>query len=136
MSVYKITSPSTDLVYYGSSTQPLQKRFMVHKCNFDCSSRQIIQFGDAQIELVETVEDIEQLRIRERFYIENYPCINIMVPGRKQKDYYQTIKKELSEKHKVKVICECGSSVRKSDLPRHCRTKKHKELVVINFSSV
>ena len=44
------------------------------------------------------------------------------------KEYYETNKEEIRDKAKVKVSCECGAIVRKSDITRHYKSKKH-----INF---
>ena len=46
----------------------------------------------------------------------------------KQKKYRETNKEEIRDKAKVKVSCECGTIVRKSDIARHYKSKKH-----INF---
>jgi hypothetical protein len=43
----------------------------------------------------------------------------------KKKQYRQDNKTEISEKKKIKVTCGCGSNLRKDDLSRHCKTKKH-----------
>jgi len=39
--------------------------------------------------------------------------------------YYEKNKTKINEQKKVKVTCECGGVVRKSDLARHRKTKKH-----------
>lgn len=48
------------------------------------------------------------------------------------KTYYKINKKILKEKSKnyknlnnIKIKCECGSTVNKLNIPRHCRSKKH-----------
>ena len=46
----------------------------------------------------------------------------------KRKEYYETNKEEILEKIKEKVRCECGSILRKSDMSRHQKSKKHQEL--------
>ena len=43
----------------------------------------------------------------------------------KIKQYYQNNKDKILEKNKEKITCACGSIVRKSDLSRHQKTKKH-----------
>ena len=48
------------------------------------------------------------------------------------KDYYKANKDEILENLKVKITCECGCIVNKSDIPRHKRTIKHQELMQIN----
>ena len=45
------------------------------------------------------------------------------------KQYREEHKEELAEKLKIKLICECGRELRKSDLKRHLKTNIHKELM-------
>jgi len=42
-----------------------------------------------------------------------------------QKKYNEVNKKNISEKKRVKMTCECGSVVRKTDIQRHYKSKKH-----------
>ena len=57
--IYLIRSPSRPDIdpYYGSTIRPLLYRFSTHKYDankrFDCSSKILIDCGDAIIELVE-----------------------------------------------------------------------------------
>ena len=104
-------------------------------------------------------ENREELLKREGFHIKNNECINRCVAGRtieewkednkehytqmrkqysesnkdyikqKSKDYYENDKKNINEKRKEQVDCVCGVSVRKSDIRRHERTKKHIEFI-------
>jgi hypothetical protein len=45
------------------------------------------------------------------------------------KQYYTDNKDKLLEQQKQKVKCECGCIIRKSDLSRHKKTKKHLKLM-------
>ena len=49
----------------------------------------------------------------------------------KKKQYYNDNKDKINEKKKVKVECECGSVVRKGDLTRHKKSKKHQNYINI-----
>ena len=42
-------------------------------------------------------------------------------------EYYVKNKDKIAEKAKEKVQCECGSEIRKSDLVRHKKSKKHQK---------
>tara|TARA_R100000935_G_scaffold58878_1_gene98942 strand:+ start:2992 stop:3552 length:561 start_codon:yes stop_codon:yes gene_type:complete len=55
--IYIVFSPFTDKVYIGSTYTTLVERFYGHKHNKDCSSKIIIEAGDADIKL-----------------LHNYPC--------------------------------------------------------------
>jgi hypothetical protein len=46
------------------------------------------------------------------------------------KKYYETNKEQILEKDKIKITCECGSIVRKSDLSTHKKSKKHKDFII------
>ena len=59
----------------------------------------------------------------KQYYIDNKQAIT-----EKNKEYYEKNRDKMSEKKKEKIICECGSKLRKSDLSQHLKTKKH-----INF---
>ena len=98
--IYKIISYSNpDLVYYGSTIQPLSKRMGLHRVNNRCSSKQIIELGDAKILLVEnySCNSKEELHRKEGEYILNNNCINKMVAGRTDKEWYQANKERQKE---------------------------------------
>ena len=152
MSVYKITDGK--LSYYGSTILPLKQRLSSHKCPSNLCETRHFNKDNMTIELVEAVEDEEQLKWRERYYIENNECVNIKIPiltkeeyrlnGLKAKKiYYQKNKELLRQKYKgfydknkvkykeQKIIpyhCECGSVIQTTEKKRHFKTKKH-----INF---
>ena len=92
--IYKIVSPShPELVYYGSTTQLLCKRMALHRQNFklnkSSSSKQILQYEDAIILLVENYvcNNRDELNKKEGEYILNNDCINKNIAGRTQKEY-------------------------------------------------
>jgi len=104
--IYKLTTiHNTDLVYYGSTVNPLSKRKNCHKYKFkngilDCSSIKLFELGieDVEITLVEYVNcsNKEELLKRERFYIENNNCVNKNIPiktleknNKFNKEYYK-----------------------------------------------
>tara|TARA_R110002012_G_scaffold2722_1_gene12903 strand:- start:223 stop:732 length:510 start_codon:yes stop_codon:yes gene_type:complete len=126
--------------------------------NKKCSSNILFQDGSIpKIELLEEVEfdDISVLRNREAYYIRNLECINKHIPGRTKKEwrdehkkdrknYYQNNKEKFQkknkkhyeankdiiiEKRKIKITCECGSHIRKSDFVKHCKSKKHQNFI-------
>jgi hypothetical protein len=66
--IYALRSPNIDKVYIGSTTVPLSKRLGQHKASKNtCTSKQIIDAGEAYIELVEACpcESKDQLNKRE-----------------------------------------------------------------------
>jgi len=99
--IYKIYSTDNKLNYYGLTTQNIQDRFkqhldnyiIQHKTNY-CTSDIIFQnytIDNIKIQIIEEFDDIplQNLRDRELYYIQNFPCVNIM--GKKKDshhDYY------------------------------------------------
>ena len=102
---------------------------------------------------------IEELRKREGFYIETINCVNRRVAGQTTKDYqnkhrerilsqrrerytnnkpmyaekaheyYLENAEKIKQSKAIKIICECGATIRKGDKPKHERTKRHLELL-------
>jgi hypothetical protein len=109
--IYCIKSSQTEEVYYGSTCQALNDRFRNHRIDFknnvNITSKQILQYEDAYIELVEEFpcNSKDELYIRERYYIENNLCVNKCIPGRTKKDsdkaYYEVNKEKIIERNKA-----------------------------------
>jgi len=73
--VYKISTPKTNKVYIGSTTQKLNRRFYNHKSAFnsgrcDCTSRELFELGECKIEALEVLYNItkRELAIKEQQY--------------------------------------------------------------------
>ncbi len=110
--IYKIVSEHTDLCYIGSTTNSLKHRFTNHKAKFnkpecDITSKEILKFSDAKIELVEDYPctNNDKLKLRERYYIENTNCCNKILPISTEKErhrnYYLKNKEQILEKTKA-----------------------------------
>ena len=111
--IYCIRSPHTEMVYYGSTIQPLYKRFHSHnkdmKRGVYCSSQEILKLGDSYIEWIEDFpcNSRKELNRREgQIQRENKQhCVNLCIAGRTQKEckkeYYEANKEVLSEKQKI-----------------------------------
>lgn len=162
--IYRIYSKShPDQQYFGSTIQRLTKRFTKHKSEHRLykidgsrkwySSFQILDYGDAVIELIEDFpcNNRDELNIREDYYIQNFNCINkcrahITEDEKKeyQTEYYeQNIEKikgylkeynkqnaEKIKKHKnEKFVCECGGKYTKAHKSKHFKTDKHQAYI-------
>jgi len=131
-SVYKITDGK--LVYYGSTTQLLNLRLSTHRTSTfnECETRQMNK-DDMTIELVEAVEDVKQLRWRERYYIENNECVNKhkrpIINREERLEYWKEYRKKNAETIKKKgqtpYFCECGCVINWDNKARHFKTPKH-----------
>ena len=82
--IYKLWSPSKNLVYYGSTTQSLSQRLGGHIRTYNynkiknLSSFLVLECEDYKIELVEDYpcNNLRQLLIKEGEYQKNNVCIN------------------------------------------------------------
>ena len=109
--VYRVNVNGSDLVYYGSTVQRLSKRLSQHRCSYKrwlnndyeyVTVFELLKLGDPYITLVEnfSCDSKEQLKSRERYYIENNPCVNKYVPGRTKAEYREDNRDQILEKNK------------------------------------
>ena len=116
--VYKLVCNTTGLVYYGSTCEPtLARRLHQHKNSYicekvkvKCTSTKVLENDNYGIFLVENYpcDNKDELRMRERFYIENNVCVNKCIPIRFKeekpllyKGHYERNKTERLENMKI-----------------------------------
>jgi hypothetical protein len=98
--IYKIVCNITNKTYYGSTEFVFlnfrlenhvrcYRLYKLGKRKYQ-TSFDVLENEDYQIELVEDVdfESKTDLLARERYYIENYECVNKVVPQRTRHEYY------------------------------------------------
>jgi hypothetical protein len=97
--IYKIVCNKTGLVYIGSTAQKyLSTRLAGHVSSYtyylkgkghNTSSYKVLEGGDFSILLIESCacSSKDELRAKERFYIESNVCINKNVPNRNMEEY-------------------------------------------------
>jgi hypothetical protein len=104
--IYKLVCNVTGEVYFGSTCVGLSQRLQKHKDCFRyggrCSSKQIIERGNYNIILCQECpcENKEQLKAFERKWIEENECINVQLPGRTKKEWYEKNRIEILKTHK------------------------------------
>lgn len=109
--IYKLVSYQTEKIYIGSTCCSLSKRKGQHKGDYKCwlngkcgymTSFDIVKCGDVDIILIEnfSCNDKNQLRARERHYIETLDCVNKRIPTRTKAEYYIDNKEEIRQKQK------------------------------------
>ena len=87
--IYNIVCNITGETYYGSTVQKICKRMNGHRNkNNECLSKQIIERGDYHYGLVEDYkcDNLEQLLMRERYYVDNNDCVNKVCPIRTKEE--------------------------------------------------
>ena len=118
--IYTVRSRSRrDLVYVGSTTQPLSKRMAMHRSVKNCSSKVIVDIGDSYIELIENFPcaDKYELGARENQHMRALVCVNKQSAvddcphGKTQSRCVECNGRGLCEHNRVRSACkECGGS--------------------------
>ena len=87
--IYAIRSHQTPLIYVGSTTQTLAQRMGKHRFIGRNTSKEIMKYEDAYIELVEhyPCDTKEELLKREGELIRSNDCVNKVVAGRTMREY-------------------------------------------------
>jgi hypothetical protein len=104
--IYKIVDNTNENIYIGSTSEPtLAKRlanhlrsykyYLTHKTHY-ISSFKIIENGDYEIVLLETYPCNlkDELKARERYYIETLNCVNKYIPTRTREEYREEHKED------------------------------------------
>jgi hypothetical protein len=107
--IYAIRSYQTDKFYIGSTCRTLPVRFGEHKREKKCCSKEIIQYEDAYIELIELFpcNSKEELNKKESEHIRTNNCVNKRTGIKTDKEkleyykqYYQEHTEHLKELQK------------------------------------
>jgi len=99
--IYRIICNKTGLQYIGSTTAKLCVRLSQHrtlrKADASGTSKLVLLNNDYQIILIEDFpcERKEQMLARERWYIENYDCVNKNIPLQTQTEWYNANRERL-----------------------------------------
>ena len=70
--IYKLWSIHTDKVYIGSTCNLLSKRFNEHKRKTDTTSRELLEYGEVKIELIESFSCNSEIREYQQKYRDNH----------------------------------------------------------------
>lgn len=126
--IYCIRSHQTDKIYIGSTCQDyLSRRFQEHKriSNTTTTSRIIIDYGDAYIELLENFPCATKQELHKRegelIRINKEICINIRIEGRSKKQYREENKEKI-EKRNRQISEENKEKIKERN--KQCREKE------------
>mgnify|MGYP002785599104 CR=1 FL=1 len=152
--IYRLVCNITGVEYIGHTVQPLSVRKAKHVNAYKrytggqhhyITSYKVMEHGDFDILLIEdySCDNIEQLKARERYWIEKTSeRVNKHIPCRTfaewqqvhkerlsdyQKQYRQDNKEHLSEYANQSVQCGCGSVTSNRNKSRHERCRKHQD---------
>jgi len=102
--IYKIENDKNDLIYYGSTTQPLCKRMVEHRGKHSkCMSKKLeVDLRECRIVLIENFpcNNKDELNAREAYYIRNFPCVNKVIPGRTHEEYREEHREQTNKRMK------------------------------------
>jgi hypothetical protein len=109
--IYKLWSPSKNLVYYGSTIETLEERLTNHKYDYKSykktnhyiSSFIVLECEDYKIELVEEYpcNNKTELEKKEGEYIRANECVNCRIAGRTKQEYTNDTKEQKSKYDKI-----------------------------------
>ncbi len=127
--IYKLWSPSQNLVYIGSTTQNLAFRKGGHCRDFKkwqngkfpfMTSFTILECEDNRIDLLEAYpcNNKMELLAREGYWIKKLDCVNKYIPGRTKKEYdkeyYKQNKEEINKQTKEHYIANREKYIKNS----------------------
>ncbi len=100
--IYKIYCDENDDIYYGSTTQKLYDRLSHHKSNRNTTKSQNIMKNTYHIELVEDYpcNNKKELQLREKYYIQTFPCINKCIPLQTHQQWLNKNKSKVKQSRK------------------------------------
>lgn len=162
--IYRLVCNITGKQYIGSTCLNLGQRKAKHiydakQCKKYVRSKDIINGGDFSIILIEKFpcQNIEELKQRERHFIETMECVNKAVPLRTKKEYYfdnkdkfveqkkhyyqqnadeikkrsreyrQENKETISQQRNTKLQCQCGGRYTVANKSAHLKTRLHQD---------
>ena len=136
--IYKIVCNITGLTYYGSTCEPiLSRRLAKHRSNYKdylnkkdygyfMTSYKVLENGDFDIILMENYpcNSNDELTSRERYYIDNFECVNKVIPTRTHKEFIDA-NKEKYQKYNIEYNKKYREENRESLLEE--KRKKYNE---------
>ena len=137
--IYKLWSPSKNIVYIGSTTETLAQRLAKHKNHYKrynndntkkfVSSFLILDCEDYKIELLEeyACNNRQQLDKKEGEYIRNNECVNKNIAGRTDKEYRIDNTDKIKEQQKEWYIANVDKVKEKTKQHRINNVEYYKE---------
>ena len=137
--IYKLWSPSKNIIYIGSTTQSLSRRLAKHLTDYREYNKDnnkayytsfiVLECDDYKIELLEdyACNNKQQLERKEGEYIKNNICCNKRVAGRTIKEYYEDSKEQKKEYRKKYCVDNANKIKEQQKIYREANKEKLKE---------
>ena len=131
MFVYKLTCSETNKVYYGATKNTPEHR--KSRGHYKCTCK---DFVNPTIEIVEKCNSIEEMYEREKYFIQNFDCVNRngKIIDKKAREQFYAQQYRLKNPEKIKQInkeqlepveCDiCGKLTSKKHIARHKKSQK------------
>jgi hypothetical protein len=118
----------TQQQYREDNKEKIQERMKEY---YEDNKERIKEYYDDNKEKIhERIKDYyEDNKEKIKKYNKEYQETNKEKIQEYNKEYYENNKSTILEKNKIKIKCECGCEVTKSNLKQHQRTQKHMDLM-------
>ena len=128
--IYEIICWTTGRRYIGKTIHSLGTRLQHHEDYFkhkrgNNSASLVLEHGNYEIYELEKIEDKNQLKKKEKNYIQHTDCVNTYDGHFDKKKWYEANKERIKEKYKERYACDCGSNVNLYQKSQHLKSKKH-----------
>jgi predicted GIY-YIG superfamily endonuclease len=137
--IYRLSAPETNKIYIGSSINPT-RRFEQHKRQGTISSKIVMEYSGAKMDILETIEFDHKNKLKEReahHILTNISnCVNKQRPLRTKSQYYQDNKDKLNDHSNSVILCHtCHKTYTLRNKARHykkyCRNDKNNNLILL-----
>ena len=139
----KINKVMDNKNYNGGTSSPIRKRKAGHKRKAKLKINRTVykhlnEIGriNVKIVLIESYpcNNKDELIKREQYWIDELKPILNFHPAYKSFDklgeWYREHRQEVHIVRSSRIMCECGTDIRRGDKARHQRCKKHQELII------
>ena len=104
--IYKLWCIETDLIYIGSTCNPLCKRLYEHKNRLKYSSKKLFELSnEVKIELVEEYPCKNRMELNkkegEHIRLNKEKCVNLIIPDRTRKEWEEDNKESIKVKRDI-----------------------------------
>lgn len=134
--VYQLTS-SNGLVYFGKTSKPERRKYQHDVGHGQCTSKKLYaDNGVVEMKVLDTFDENYLALEKERYYINNYACVNQNDKGTPKKILSREKQNENNKRLCEKIKCPiCGSQSTRRHLAQHKQSNKCKSFNKASSSS-